>query len=184
MTKIKKNGIRILLPSEYESLLASIPKLHHQLLIKTMLLTGMRFREIKRLHENPKWYDKRGFIFLNKEGQKKKKARFKERYVKLSILGNEVVSTFINTKMTIPSRVSLNEDLGRWGKNAGLDTDGLSIKTFRKTWESWLIASMPEKTLEITLSQGHTETTSMKFYINIPFTAKDKEGMKKYILGW
>jgi len=36
---------------------------------------------------------------------------------------------------------------------------GLSAKTFRKTWESWLLFSYPDKAMEIALSQGHTELT-------------------------
>jgi hypothetical protein len=42
----------------------------------------------------------------------------------------------------------------------------------------------PERTLEIALSQGHTELTQLKHYANLPFLDKDKEEMKEFVMGW
>ncbi len=39
---------------------------------------------------------------------------------------------------------------------------GLSVKSTRKTWESWLVASYPDRFLLVSMSQGHTEFTALK----------------------
>ena len=66
----------------------------------------------------------------------------------------------------------------------GLDPGGLGPKTFRKTWESWLVSSYPERLAEITMSQGHTILTSMGHYLNMPFTPEDKQGIRPYVEGF
>ncbi len=44
--------------------------------------------------------------------------------------------------------------------------------------------SFHERLLEIMLSLGHTEATSIKHYLGIPFTESNKEQMKTYIGVW
>jgi integrase len=56
--------------------------------------------------------------------------------------------------------------------------------TFRKTWESWLLFSYPDKAMEIALSQGHTELTQLRHYANLPFLDKDREEMNEFVVGW
>jgi hypothetical protein len=42
----------------------------------------------------------------------------------------------------------------------------------------------PERRLEIVLNQGHTDATSIKHYLNMPFTNEDKVAMGEYVSGW
>jgi integrase len=60
----------------------------------------------------------------------------------------------------------------------------ICAKTFRKTWESWLLITYPHRSLEIALSQGHTQLTQLNYYANLPFTDQDKEDMKEFVMGW
>ncbi len=66
------------------------------------------------------------------------------------------------------------------------DDGGLHLcaKTSRKTWESWLVFYYPERAGLVYQSQGHTGTTSLVYYQNMPFTDADKAQMKAYVEGW
>ena len=70
------------------------------------------------------------------------------------------------------------------GKKAGLGDKGLSVKTFRKTWESWLVVSYSHALPLIAMSQGHTLITAMNHYLNLPFTKEDVEEIKIRTAGW
>ena len=50
-----------------------------------------------------------------------------------------------------------------------LEGTPINNKSFRKTWESWLVFYYPDKSLQIALSQGYTTTTQYEHYLNIPF---------------
>ena len=56
-------------------------------------------------------------------------------------------------------------------------------KTLRKSWECWLVASYPERVLEVFLSQGHTQMTALSHYLGLPFTQGDKGAMLEYVGG-
>ncbi len=85
-------------------------------------------------------------------------------------------------------------NLIRWAKRAritalpGYEQDnnptGITVRTTRKTWESWLLASYPDKVINITLSQGHTETTALRHYFNISFTPAERQALKEETRGW
>lgn len=181
---IIKQDTRILTPREFSKLIQAIPKLKHQTLIKALLFTGMRYKELERFYSNPNWLMENGFINLPKGSILKKKCRQKERWIRLNPLGKEVINNFLNTKMNIPTRQTLNKDLQRWCIKAEIDKEGICVKAFRKTLVSWLVFTYPQRLLEIMLSMGHTEATSIKHYLGLPFTDMDKETMKTYIGGW
>jgi hypothetical protein len=42
----------------------------------------------------------------------------------------------------------------------------------------------PNHIANITLSQGHTQITSLQHYVNMPFNEYDKLEMRKYVDGW
>ena len=65
-----------------------------------------------------------------------------------------------------------------------LDPTGVSPATFRKTWESWLIATKPERAMEIMASQGHTMVISLQHYLGTGFLPAERDAMKPYIAGW
>ena len=179
---ILRNGVRILRPSEFRLIVDPI-KPDYQIMLKTLLLTGMRFIEAKRFQNNPEWFDG-DFINLPNSAMLKQKAKMRERSIRLNNLGRMLMPLFLNLKHDLPSRVSWREDLRRWASNVGLKPNGLCAKTTRKTWESWLMYYYPERRLEIVLNQGHTDATSVKHYLNMPFTESDKVAMGEYVSGW
>ena len=185
MNPILKGGVRILRPREYEALREAIPKMHHQIILDTALFTGMRWVELQRFKNHPEWYDPNtGTIYLPPEASRKKKRTLKERYVYLSSRGKAIIPLFLKMKEDLPSRIAWNENLKRWGAKAGIGSIGLCAKTTRKTWESWLITSFPERSILIAMSQGHTEITAMKHYLNLPFTEEDIRKIKEYTSGF
>ena len=90
---------------------------------------------------------------------------------------------FFKTKQ-LPTSEVWRENLERWAANVGLDPIGLGPKTTRKTWESWLTVTYPERFNEIILSQGHDPKTSLTHYLNLPFLQSDKDRMKPWVNGF
>ena len=179
---ILRNGVRILRPQEFRLIVDNI-KPDYQIMFKTLLLTGMRYVEAKRFQIHTDWFDG-DFINLPNSAMLKQKAKMRERSIRLNNLGRTLMPLFLNLERGLPSRVSWREDLRRWASNVGLKPDGLCAKTSRKTWESWLMYYYPERRLEIVLNQGHTDATSIKHYLNMPFTNEDKVAMGEYVSGW
>ena len=179
---ILKSGVRILRPSEYESLNEGAGTLENRTLCDGLLLTGLRYVEAQRLQENPDWLDGR-FIHLPIQSQRKVKRQQRERWVRLSSKGLTVVPYFLKSKR-LPTWKAWSEDLKRWASHSQLDTTGLGPKSMRKTWESWLVSSYPERVLEVFLSQGHTQMTALSHYLGLPFTQADKNAMLEYVGGW
>ncbi len=185
MNPILKGRVRILRPREYELLREAIPKIEHQIILDTLLYTGMRYVEMVRFKKNPGWYDPQGgYIYLPPEASKKRKRTMRERYVYLSSRGRAIIPLFLKMKIAIPSRTAWNEDMRRWGERAEIGETGLCAKTTRKTWESWLVSAYPDRILLIAMSQGHTQLTAMKHYLNLPFSKQDMEQIRSYVHGW
>ena len=179
---ILKAGVRILRPCEYEALRRGAKKLENQVRLDALLLTGLRYVEAQRLQKHPKWFDGK-FIHLPEYAQRKWKRKQQERWVRLNPQAQSVLPFFFKAK-PLPSWKAWALCLRRWAVRGGLDPVGLGPKTTRKTWESWLVATYPDRLVEICLSQGHTELTSLKYYLNLPFTEVDKLEMKKWVAGW
>ena len=189
MRSIIKGRIRILRPYEYDSLLDAIyrknTKHRYREILNALLFTGMRYVEFQRFMKNKDWFDKKTrSIYLPPEASRKKKRTMKERYVYLSTQGLIHVENFVLYVEQMPDRVSLNNIIRYWGKKAGLGDTGQSVKTFRKTWESWLVVSYPNYLPHIAMSQGHTLITAINHYLNLPFTKEDVEEIKLRTAGW
>ena len=136
MKPILKGGIRILRPQEYEALRDAIPRVEHQVLLDTALLTGMRWGELQRFSAHAEWYDPRGgYIYLPPEASRKRTRKMRERYVYLSSRGRAIVPLFLKMRVPVPHRVTWNEDLRRWARSAGLDPTGLSAEDVKRIKE-------------------------------------------------
>ena len=180
---ILKNHVRILRVNEYEILREKAKTLQNRTRLDTLLLTGLRYVEAQRLHDHPDWFDG-NFLNLPDYAVKKAKRKQKERSVRLNPRGLSVLPYFFKGK-NLPSWKSWTEDLKRWALRANIDPTGLSPKTTRKTWESWLVCTYSEKhPYDVFLSQGHTEATSMRHYMNLPFTPEDRLAMQRWVTGW
>ena len=182
---ILKEGVRILTPQEYDAIRDSAKRYYHQVMLDAALYTGMRYVELQRFQNHPEWFQKdRRAIYLPPEAQQKKERKFKDRYVYLSNVGMYAVQYFLSLKERLPSIQAWNKNLKRWAEKAGLDLTGISAKTTRKTWESWLVTSFPDKIPLICMNQGHTEVTSMNHYQQLPFTNAEKEEIRVRTAGW
>lgn len=82
-----------------------------------------------------------------------------------------------------PLESTWNKDLQRWAKIAGISPYGLSVKSTRKTIESWMIsAGVPEST--VCLRQGHDSLTSMRHYQGLAFSDDEIRDIKKQLTAW
>ena len=184
MKEMLRYNVRILRPHEYKFLLNGCAKQDYRTMLKTMLYTGMRYIELKRFQKYPSWFDPNGFIHLPKEAVRKQARTQLERIVRLNPSGKHVVEYFINLKRQLPSYQSWSENMKCWARRGGLTEVGLSSKTLRKTWESWLMFYYPKRVMEIALSQGHNTVTSLQHYLGLAFTEIDRMEMKEFIDGW
>ena len=180
--KGKQIKTRILRPKEYEVLREGAGKLENQTILDTCLLLGARYEECRRIQKNPAWFDG-AFIHLSSEVQKKVKRKQVERWIRLSSMGKAILPYFFETR-DMPFVQAWNENLLRWSRRVDLNPVGITARSLRKTYESWLIFSFPMATNLIYLSQGHTTLTSLQHYINLPFLDEDKKLMKQWVEGW
>lgn len=181
---ITKNKVRILRPNEYKAIENEILKIHHRIMFQTLLFTGMRYIEAKRLQDNPQWFDSNFIKITVGKGIMKNQIRMKERWIRLNALGKMAVTNYLGLKDRLPSNQTWRENMIRWAEAAGIETVGLCPKTSRKTWESWLMFYYETKPLQILMSQGHSGEISLRHYLNFPFTAQDKMEMEQYVGGW
>jgi len=153
-------------------------------MLQALLFTGMRYIEMKRFQSYPSWFDG-DFIHLPRDvAMKKKQRRQMERWVRLNNQGKMIIQYFLSIDKALPSYQSWSENLRCWCRRANLDSEFVNSKSTRKTWESWLLFFYPTRILDVTSSQGHTQTTSLQHYCNMPFTERDKLEIKNYVEGW
>jgi len=176
-------GVRILSPSDFDKLLAGIPKKDHKTIFEVLFWTGMRYVEMQRFHDHPEWIMKeRNAIHLPEEAQRKGKRTQKERYIPIAPQLKSLLPYF-HDGIKPPSRQMWGNDMKRWAKYSGLNPYGMSAKTTRKTIESWMLVSgMPE--YKVYLRAGHDPATSLKHYQGLVFTAPEIAEIKTRLAGW
>ena len=113
----------------------------------------------------------------------KVKAKQKERAIRLSDIGKTLISDLFQAQHPLPELPAFDMKLRRLSKRI-LDGQPVNNKSFRKTWESWLVFYYPDKALQIALSQGHSTVTQYEHYVNIPFEEYDRKEMRKWVEGW
>ena len=177
----EKFQVRILRPVEFETLRDAMEP-NTRRICTSLLLTGMRYAELQRFRENPDWLDGK-FIYLPKGSMPKVKAKQKERALRLSDMGKTLLPDLFQVPHPLPELPNLDMKLRRLSKRI-LEGVPINNKSFRKTWESWLVFYYPDKALQIALSQGHTTTTQYEHYLNIPFEEDDRKEMRKWVEGW
>ena len=181
MRSSEKFEVRILRPVEFEKLRDAMDP-DTRKICTALLLTGMRYAGLKRLRENSDWLDGK-FVHLPRESMLKVKAKQRERAMRLSDMGKTLVPDLFQSSFPLPKLPALGMKLRRLSKRI-LEGSPVNNKTFRKTWESWLVFYYPDKSLQIALSQGHTTTTQYEHYLNIPFADEDRREMRKWVEGW
>ena len=183
ITTDKGQKIRILAPEDLDALLGVIKKDHLRTLLSVCFWTGMRYVEVRRLHQNPDWVlEGRKQIKLNREAQQKPRRVAPERYVPIPPqLEGELKYFFKNQKP--PSPQNWNNDLTRFAELADMGEEGIMPKMTRASIESWMVAAgIPESW--ICLRQGHDKFTSLNYYQGIPFVESEILEMKHRLSGW
>lgn len=180
---ILKGGVRILRPGEYLGLRdgAAAFAQDNATNLDALVTTGMRYVEGRRLQGHPDWFDGT-FVYLPREAQLKSESQQQERWIKMGPRGVEALASFWSSR-PLPGWQTWRDNLARWAGAAGLDPVGLSPKTTRKTCEAWLVKWYPERQIEVFMRQGHTSATSLKYYLNLPFTDADKAEMEPWVRG-
>ena len=182
-------GTRILRPAEYLILRNQLNE-DQQLILDSLLLTGMRYEELLRFHDNPDWLDDSS-IHLPAEavlkGRAIKDPDERQRWVRLSIRGKAVLAHLHRVDM--PGRVAFYQMLKRKGLKAieaspRFNPSKIPAKSMRKTYTSWLRAYYPHMSDHIFLFMGHSSRTELRHYLGIPFTDRDKQEMKEWVEGW
>lgn len=183
-TRSGKFAVRILRPSELTKLIKAIPKDYCRTQFEFLLYTGVRYVEAQNVFNRPDLFDGTQIHFVPGIITKKPKATQSHRYVKLAPVGRKVVQDYFKLKKKLPHMNTWRENLARWCNIAKIDPSYMSVKSTRKTYESYLMSIYPQRRDEIFISQGHTELTALKNYVNLPFTQQDKDEMIKYVAGW
>jgi hypothetical protein len=179
---IIKQNTRILRPSEYQAFREHLNPVY-QILADVALNTGMRWVELWAFIKHPEWYRaSRRCIELSAPA--KEKCLWRERTVHLTPTGCHAVEMLIGLKL----KKSVNRKnvlmAFRLAASKSIGVTAITPKMFRKTLVSWLIKTMPERSLEISASMGHTQEVMRIHYLGIAFERKDVEEMRSYLKGW
>lgn len=189
------NQYRILIPSEYEVLLDAIEKERLRVCIETLMNTGMRYSELERFADDLSMFDaKNRAITLPAKDSK----TGKERVIHLTPAFSKRLYQYLreHKSLEVPTRRSMDENLKRWcapffDTNRDLYFNHPSTKTFRKTWETWLLVvkrddgSDKYSSRTIAESMGHSELISMKHYANRdPRLKSEMDAVKRITEGW
>jgi len=187
------NGSRVLTPTESDAMRAVIAKPSNRLLFDLLTFTGLRLTEVQQLVAFPNVYDPERRIITIRSG--KALATQRTRNVRLCDRGVAAVERFLERPKVPASSSAWQQNLIRWARAArlvpipGKEHDaynpcGLTVRTTRKTLESWLLASYPAMATYVALSQGHTEITAMRHYLNLSFTPEERAMIADQVAGW
>jgi len=175
----KKLKVRVFRPAEIRALRAQM-KIQDRTTFDMCLLLGARYEECRRIQKHPEWFDG-NFVHIE---EMKAKRTSPERFIRLSNKGKNLIDYFFALEKKMPCVQGWNEKIKLWAKKAGIGTQGVTARSLRKTYESWLVVSYPHASAIIYGSQGHNEITSLKHYTNMPFTTEEISEMKEWTDGY
>ena len=196
MSALICNGQRVLTPDEVAAIQNVITKPSSRALFDLMLYTGLRLSEVKQIVQNPAIFDeKRKIITITSS---KKEATQKTRNVHLCDNGIKAVKAFIQNPKIPSSPSAWQMNLIRWCKSARIDplagkdvmdagnknVYGITVRTTRKTLESWLLTAYPDRSVYVALSQGHTVLVQLQHYLNLSYTEEEIAEIKEQVKGW
>lgn len=192
ISALVSNGSRVLTPQEAQAIRSVISKPSLRALFDLLLYTGMRLSEVKQLADNPERFNPGRKHILITSG--KAKATQKDRNVILNGKGIQAVQEYLKYRVVPSSPFAWQKNLIRWAKQAGLselttpehDSNpyGVTVRTTRKSWESWLMTGHEDKAVRIALSQGHTQTTQIGHYLNLSFDDQEHQDIITEVQGW
>lgn len=183
----KNNLYRILTPSEFTALRDAIPKTRLRILVDTMMFTGMRYRELIAFSKHLTWFDAKNNAIVLPASFSKTRI---DRTVHLTPAFSKALAQYLREfkSLEFGSRQTMTQDLKRWSGDMFWDRIypiwHPTPKTFRKTWESWLIFAGYEP-MKVALSQGHSQVIQMHHYANLTARLKsEREAGEKMCEGW
>lgn len=177
-------GIRILNVSEYKKLLSVIPKKIHINIFDILMMTGIRYEEMLRLYDNENWYMRDlNLIHLPEEAMGKAERKQLERDISPLPISFPLMMDIFFENRRPPTQVTWDTNMKRWAEKAGMSPFGMSVKTTRKTLESWMYEAGVEQN-KICLRQGHDSLTSLKHYQGRSFSDIEKYEIRKQLEAW
>lgn len=186
------NGSRVLTPHEVYALRSVISKPSLLALFNLLLYSGMRLSEVRQLVENPGLFDEERKTILIVSG--KAKATQRDRNILLNEKGLQAVREFLKNPVYPQSPFAWQKNLIRWCRAAHLEElqivehesnrYGVTVRSTRKTWESWLMTCHEDKAVRIALSQGHKESTQIGHYLNLLFTDEEYNQICEEVSDW
>ena len=179
---VTSDGTKVLTVEEYDKFITYIPE-NRRVTFEVNVITGMRYIELQRLHDNPEWYSKsRNQIILPPEAQQKVKQKLVKRTIHpLPSTFAYLFKAFLEAPRP-PDRTSWYRDLLRWSKKANIEPY-INPKTPRKTIESWMLKSGINE-YEIYSRQGHDPVTSLRHYQSLSFTDYEMRDIEKRLTEW
>lgn len=191
----KDDLYRILTPSEFQSMkdasLAPHYKISSQqrnIWLDTLMFTGMRYKELLWLDKNWKQYDAKNNAITLPASYTKTNM---DRTVHLTPAFSQRLQAYLREFKTLelPSRDAMNDNLRRWwvaykGIYQPIRNWYPTPKTFRKSWESWLLfCDYP--LIKVARSQGHTVAVCEHYYASLPPTLKSEvNAVMRLTEGW
>lgn len=192
----KDNPYRILTPSEFQALKDAplpkqfrIPTVRRNIWLDTLMFTGMRYSELLDLDGHWTWLDiQNRAITIPMWASKTEKTRT----IHLTPLYSKTLAQYLREfkVLELPDRSVMDANLKRWYIGTPKDAQDIesgwypTCKTFRKSWESWLLfAGYPY--FAVCTSQGHSPQISYNYYANLdPRLKSEVELVKKMTEGW
>jgi len=199
-----KSNVRIFRPCEIIQIQNSIPRTIDRERFDVLLYTACRYTEFLDFFKMKHRFDQNDRMLKVRNTKAQVKNKF--RYVRLSDNGILAVKKYFLHDKSPPSYQTWDQNMGRWAESSGIDRDKksedqlridrdknphsgeyndiISLKSLRKTYESWLMTMFPQYTTHILLSMGHTSQVSLENYIQLPFNSDDKRLMIPFVKGW
>jgi integrase len=168
----------------------------HREFLDGLLVTGMRGVEWEQfVKDDFTWYDQtRRSIVIPEYAVRKAKVKVKRRNVMLSDAGILAIDKLIRrqdaipkygTLLHMPLRASWGTTLRRAAYKGRIpEPDTIFPKSTRKTWESWLILTHPNNSLQITMSMGHDDRTAMRHYLGLGWSVQELIEAREYTRGF
>ncbi len=181
---VKKAGIDILFPSQYQTLIDNARDDRFRDTLTILFHTGMRYSELKQISRET--YDERsGKLCIRSEKAlckgkgKTEKTKERFRWITLTPQARSSVVRWISQGFKPMSLQAYNERVAKIARYHGFTVSG---KTSRKTLESWRLI-LGDDSVKTCVEIGHSPATAYNHYLqNLPFIDEDLQ-MIRQVLG-
>ena len=140
---LKTGNTRVLRPCEYRALYNAVPKKNYKTILNALLLTGMRYVEMKRFQKNPEWFDG-DFIHLPKEAERKIASKPKKRLNINKMIPGLTKQQVEAVSLLMSSKGKQRKPRGHTGRDIRLNSLGktvvsyfIDVETPLPCWQTW-----------------------------------------------